>query len=191
MESLASWLNPIDALIAFALLGGIIWGFLHGLVRMVLSLLVLYIATVLAMSFYGQGGRLLGYLSSGAIGGTMSQALAFVLILVLTTSIINFVLSRTYKNTELPGVRQIDQLGGMLLGFLLAAVWIGLSVVALAFVLSSTGGAGSAFRQTLQYYFVSSNLIPIFYHFLPLVLVTLKPWMPQGISPDILSLRFF
>jgi len=191
MESLPSWLNPLDALIVFALLGGVVWGFLRGLVRMVLSLLVLYIATVLAMSFYGQGGRLLSYLSGGAIGGTMSEALAFVLILVLTTSIVNFVLSRTYKNTELPGVRQIDQLGGMIAGFLLVAVWIGLSVVALAFVLSNTAGAGSAFLQTVQHYFVNSSLIPMFYRFLPLVLATLRPWMPQGISPDIFSLRFF
>jgi len=191
MESLPSWINPLDALIVFALLGGIVWGFLRGLVRMVLSLLVLYIATVLAMSFYGQGGRLLRYLSDGAIGQTISLALAFMLILVLTTSIINFVLSRTYKNTELPGVRQIDQLGGMITGSLLVAVWIGLAIVALAFVLSNTAGTGSAFLQTVQYYFVHSNLIPIFYRFLPLVFATLRPWMPQGISPDIFSLRFF
>ena len=191
MESVASWLNPLDALIAFALLGGIVLGFLQGLVRMALGLLVLYIATVLAMTFYAQGGRLIAYLSSGALPRPMNEALAFVFILLLFSLVVNFILSRTYKDTALPGLQQVDQLGGMVLGFVLVSVWIGLAIVALAFVLTTTSGAPSGFRQTLTYYFMNSTLIPIFYRFLPLVYATLRPWMPKGLSPDILSQRFF
>ena len=68
-------------------------------------------------------------------------------------------------NTELPGVRQIDQLGGMLIGFIVISTWIGLAIVALAFVLKATDMAGSGLRDNMLMYFQSSQLIPIFYRF--------------------------
>ena len=190
MESLAPWLNPLDALIVFALLGGIVMGFVQGLVRMALSILVLYVATVLAMTFYVRGGWLIAYLTSGALPRTIDEALAFLLILLLFTLVVNFVLNRTYKDTALPGLRKIDQLGGMVLGFVLVSIWVGLAIVALAFVLTATSEIGSGFWRTLSYYFTRSTLIPIFYRFLPLAYATLRPWMPKGLPPGIFGKRF-
>lgn len=192
MGFLPSWLNPFDFIIALALVAGVALGFIRGLVRMVLSLVVLYIAMVLAMTFYIPLGQWITYLTRGALSQTSSQVLAFVVILILTTSVINFVLHRTYKDTELPGVRQIDQLGGMIVGFILVCTWIGLAIIALAFVLvaTDTTGAGSL-RDNMLFYFRTSFLIPVFYKFLPIVIATLRPWMPKGLSPDIFSLKFF
>jgi hypothetical protein len=96
---------------------------------------------------------------------------------------------RTYRDTELPGIRQIDQLGGMVIGFFLATIWIGFSIVALAFMLGTPVTQDDSLRQNLIAYFQSSNLIPIFYSFLPVALATLRPWMPQGLPPDIFRSR--
>jgi uncharacterized membrane protein required for colicin V production len=192
MEALLSWLNPFDFLIALALLGGIALGFIRGLVRMALSLLVLYIAMVLAMTFYTQVGRWIGFVTTDALPERTLQSLAFVIILILTTAIINFVLHRTYRDTELPGVRQIDQLGGMIVGFLLVSTWIGLAIIALGFVLKTAVAPGTGtIRANMLYFFNTSFLIPIFYHLLPIVLATLRPWMPKGLPPEIFSLQFF
>ncbi len=103
--------------------------------------------------------------------------------------ILNFIVSHTYKDTELPGVRQIDQLGGMVIGFIVISTWIGLAIVALAFVLSATDTASSGLRDNVLMYFHSSRLIPIFYRLLPIVLATLRPWMPKGLPPEIFSFR--
>jgi uncharacterized membrane protein required for colicin V production len=187
--SLPSWLNPLDILIAFTLLAGIAWGFVRGLVRMALNLLILYVATVLAMTFYPTVGSWIGFVFGDYLGESALEVTAFVLILVLTTIILNFIVSRTYKDTELPGVRQIDQLGGMLIGFVVISTWIGLAIVALAFVLSATDTAGSGLRDNVMMFFRSSRLIPIFYRFLPIVLATLRPWMPKGLPPEIFSFR--
>jgi uncharacterized membrane protein required for colicin V production len=189
MGSLPSWLNPFDFIIVLALLGGTALGFIRGLVRMALNLLVLYLAVVLAMTFYDDAGRWIRYASDGAIPEATAEVLAFILILILTTALVNFVLSRTYKDTELPGIRQIDQLGGMLIGFVLTCTWIGLAIIALAFILGATGSTGSGLRYSIVFYFESSNLIPIFYKFLPIIIATLRPWMPKGLPPDILTLR--
>jgi len=182
-----SWLNPFDAIIVFSLLAGIALGFIRGLVRMVLSLLVLYLAVVVAMTFYGTAGQWLTYFAAGAFTRSTGEAVAFAIIVVLAAAILNFALHRTYKDTELPGLRQVDQLGGMVVGFVLASVWVGLALVALAFVLSATDITGGALRQNMIFYFHASALVPIFDRFLPLLIATLQPWMPKGLPPRIFN----
>jgi uncharacterized membrane protein required for colicin V production len=185
------WLNPFDSIIVFALLAGIALGFIRGLVRMVMSLAIVYVATVLAMTFYATIGKWLFYFASGALPRSTSEAVAFAIILVLTASVINFVLHRTYKDTELPGVRQIDQLGGMVVGFVLASTWVGLTLIALAFVLNATDTSAGSLRQNLVFYFHTAMLIPVFNRFLPLIVATLRPWMPKGLPPGIFEIKLF
>jgi len=191
MGTLPAWLNPFDVLIALALIGSVIYGFLRGLVRMLLSLAVLYIAAVLAMAFYELIGERMNYLSGGQLTLTVSQGIAFLLILVLTTLIVNFALSRAFKDTNLPGIRQIDQLGGLVIGFVLFAVWIGLILVGVLYVLNTPGAGSDALRANILGYASTSRLVPIFYQFLPIVLATLRPWIPRGQLPDIFNLRLF
>ena len=187
MGFLPAWLNPFDVLIVFALVGGTALGFVRGLMRMALSLLVLYIAAVLAMTFYERAGRLLTYMFS--LPETISQAMAFLLILILTSALLTFILRRTYRDTALPGLRQVDQLGGMIIGFFLSVIWIGFAVLALAFVLSAPVTGESSLHLSLIGYFNNSNLIPVFYALLPIVLATLRPWMPKGLPPEIFTVR--
>jgi uncharacterized membrane protein required for colicin V production len=184
-------LNPLDVIIILALLAGTAWGFVRGLIRMSMNLVVLYIAAVLAMTFYDEFGAWLKRLSNATLADTSYEAIAFIFILLVTAVVLIFVLNRTYKDTELPGVRQIDQLGGLVIGFLLTAVWIGLALIAIAFTLRVQIEGGEVAVGTVATYFRSSNLIPVFYRFLPVAFTTLKPWMPRGQLPEILTFRLF
>lgn len=186
MANLPAWLNPFDVLIALALLAGVALGFVRGLVRMALSLLVLYVAAVLALTLHRVAGTWIVYIFGLPLN--VSQGMAFILILVLTSVIINFVLRRTYKDTELPGVRQIDQLGGLVVGFLVTCIWIGLVILVVAFLLRTPVSEDATFQTNLIAYFHSSALIPIFYKVLPIALATLRPWLPKGLPPGILDL---
>jgi uncharacterized membrane protein required for colicin V production len=187
MSFLPSWLNPFDFLIALALVGGVALGFVRGLVRMALSLVVLYVAAALAMVFHPRVGMWINSMSGLPLA--VSQGLAFLIILAALAMLLNFLLRRTYRETELPGIRQVDQLGGMVVGFILTVIWIGLCLVILAFMLSTPVTADDTFRLSMVAYFQSSNLIPIFYKFLPIALATLRPWMPKGQPPDIFIFR--
>ena len=109
MSFLPSWLNPFDFVIVLALVGGVALGFVRGLVRMALSLVVLYVAAALAMVFHPQLGRLINQMSGLPLAA--AQALAFLIILAAVSILLNFLLRRTYRETELPGLRQVDQLG--------------------------------------------------------------------------------
>jgi uncharacterized membrane protein required for colicin V production len=186
MGALPGWINPFDFLIVLALLGGAALGFIRGLVRMALSLLVLYVAAVVAMAAHVWLGRWVGYITS--LPKTVSQGIGFLLLLAVTAIVLNFILRKTYRETELPGIRQIDQLGGMIIGFFLATLWIGFSILAIAFIMGTPVDEPSGLRLNLVGYFQSSNLIPVFYAFLPIALATLKPWMPKGL-PDIFVFR--
>jgi uncharacterized membrane protein required for colicin V production len=189
MDFLPAWLNPIDIIIVFALLGGVALGFIRGLIRMALNLLVLYAATVLAMALYIPFGRFIGTIFG--LPEAVNEAIAFLLILLATTIAINFVLHRTYKDTELPGIRQIDQLGGMVIGFFLTCIWIGLGIAVLSFLLDSLDTGTSVLRTNLIYFLRTSVLMPIFNAFLPIAFATLKPWMPKGQLPEIFGLKLF
>jgi len=184
-----SWLNPFDILIAFSLIAGVVWGFTHGLVRMALSLVVLYVAVVLAMSFYVQVGKWIVYLSGGGLAQAAAELIAFLFILILLTTVVNFALGRAFKDTELPAIRQIDQLGGLVIGFVLAAIWIGLMLAGLTFVLNTPGIGSDAFRANMLGYMRSSLLVSIFEDVWPVMMATLKPWLPKGELPAIFSFR--
>ncbi len=187
MGFLPAWINPFDVLIVFTMLAGVALGFVRGLVRMAMSLLVLYVAAVLAITVYLPLGRWVRYLLGLPV--SISHGLSFLLLLVLTSVILNFILRRTYKETELPGVRQVDQLGGLVIGFFLTAVWIGFAILIVAFFLGAPLGSEASFHGSMLAYFRSSILIPIFYRFLPVALATLRPWMPRGLPPDIFTFR--
>jgi uncharacterized membrane protein required for colicin V production len=187
MGILPSWLNPFDVLIVFALALGTAFGFVRGLIRAVISLVVLYVAAVLAMTLHLPAGRYLTYMFG--FPRQVSQGIAFLLILVLVSVLLNFLVRRTYKNTELPGLRQVDQLAGMIIGFFVGCIWIGFGILVVAFVLGAPAVAPTNLRLNILDFFQTSNLIPIFYKFLPIALATLRPWMPQGIPPRLFELR--
>ena len=187
MSFLPSWLNPFDFLIALALVGGVALGFIRGLVRMALSLVVLYVAAALAMVFHPRVGMWINSMSGLPVA--VSEGMAFLLILAVVAILLNFLLRRTYRETELPGLRQVDQLGGMVVGFVLIVIWIGLCLLVLAFMLSTPVTADDSIRLSMVHYFQTSNLIPVFYKFLPIALATLRPWMPKGQLPDLFTFK--
>lgn len=191
MPILPSWLNPFDVLFALALIGGVIYGFLRGLVRMALNLAVLYVAAVLAMTFHVWLGGRISYIAGGRLPEAVTQTIAFLLILILTTVVVNFALSKAFKETNLPGIRHLDQLGGLVIGFVLVAVWIGLILIGILFIIDTPGVGSDEFRANIAAYINQSKLVPMFNRFLPIVVATLRPWMPLGEIPAIFRLRLF
>lgn len=178
-----TWLNPFDVLIVFAVLVGTILGFVRGLVRMLLSLAVLYVAAVLGLTLHRPFSNWIFYIFG--LPESVSLGLAFLLIVIVASTVMNLVLRYTYKDTELPGIRQIDQLGGMIVGFFVTCIWIGFAILVLAFFLTAPDTQPTDLQVSMLNYFRRSALVPIFYDFLNIALVTLRPWMPKGLRPEL------
>jgi len=180
------WVNPFDAFIILGVLVGTVLGFVRGLVRMILTLLVLYVAAALGLTFHRALGNWMIYIFR--FPDSVSLGLAFILIVVVASAIMNFVLRRTYKDTELPGIRQIDQLGGLVIGFFVACVWIGFAILVLTFFFTAPDTQPTGLQQNMIGYFRRSALVPVFYDFLNVALATLRPWMPKGLPPKLFQI---
>ncbi|HYN65196.1 MAG TPA: CvpA family protein [Candidatus Limnocylindrales bacterium] len=168
---LFSRLSPIDLFIVACLAGGVFAGFTQGLIRYALNALVVIIAFVVASQLRGPLFDLLSFWA--AFTPNLRELIIF---LVLFAGLVIggwFIVRATYRRTRLPIIRQLDELGGAVLGLLFAA----LSIVFLMLVLDSfftvagdadvanAGWLGDIYRaldRSVLVEFFRSTLIPTF-----------------------------
>jgi uncharacterized membrane protein required for colicin V production len=140
-----------------------------------MNIAALYIATLLAMQFHLPLGKWMSELTATSLRTT--RAFAFLLILVITDILLSFLARCAYKDTRLPFLGNLDQVGGLLIGFASTCAWISLAIPLLS------GIPWLPFRASLYEAMRASALVPLFDNLLPLILATLRPWLPGGIPP--------
>lgn len=177
-------MNWFDLVLFALLIGGLAVGYSQGLWRQVLGLAAMYLGAIVASQYYfSLGAALQG--SMKTTPGLALHAVAFFIIMFLVMAILNyFALDATKMITRLPSL--IDHLGGMVLG--LAATWILLTVIVSilpVMTISEWPGAEGA-REVISVGVRDSILAHTVQSNLPMVLSSLKPWLPGGI-PNIFS----
>jgi len=166
-----SKLSPIDLFIVLCLAGGVFAGFTQGLIRQVLNALVVVIAFVIASQLRDPMYDLLSFWN--AFTPDLRLLIIF-LVLFIGLVIAGWFLVRTfYRRTRLPIIKQLDELGGAVVGLLFAA----LSIVFLLVVMDSffkgasdtdasasawLGGFYRAMNDSVLVDFFRSTLIPTF-----------------------------
>jgi uncharacterized membrane protein required for colicin V production len=196
--------NALDFLLVFFLLVGALWGLLRGAGKLLIGLFSLYVGLVISLWLYRPLANFFrDLLPAMSVQG--SQALAFVLLLFVLVNGISF-LTRYFatppeerKRTQRGDVEEamvkgsqrfltgpLNQLSGLLLGIVVAVVWISLILAVLQFILGSGfpvgGGAGATFRGQLA----SSALVPWFNYTLALIYSSVSFWIP-GDAPNLFS----
>jgi membrane protein required for colicin V production len=180
--------NPID--ITFFVLGvlALIIGFTQGLLRQVIALAVLYIATILGAQYYPA-------LSSWMIGlaGMVSttrfvNAIAFIIILILIVVVLNILAFDAYRSTKIRVLPLIDYLGGSLLGLTTLVIALSLILPVLEFSIGDPWPPGyELFRAQLREWLHTARLVPYFHLAKDPLLDALKFWLPGGL-PAIFNL---
>ncbi|GAB4543637.1 MAG: hypothetical protein Kow0063_36970 [Anaerolineae bacterium] len=197
-------LNALDFLLIFFLLVGALWGLIRGAGRLLIGLFSLYVGLVVTLLLYRPLANFFrDLLPAMSIQG--SQALAFVALLFVLVNGISFLTRslstppeerRRKQRGELQeavargGQRflagPINQLAGLLLGIVVAVVWISLILAVLQFSLGYGlpvgGGAAATFRRQLE----SSTLVPLFNYVLSLIYLAVSFWIP-GDAPNLFS----
>ena len=194
--------NALDFLLIFFLLIGALWGLLRGAGRLLIGLFSLYVGLVIALWFYRPLGQFFrDLLPAMSVQG--SQALAFVILLFAIVNGISFLTRffatppeerRRKQRSELQetmtkgGQRfltgPLNQLVGLLLGIVVAVIWISLILAVFQYVFRSglpVSGAG-AFRSQLAI----STLVPWFIYALLFIYSAVSFWIP-GDAPNIFS----
>ena len=173
--------NWFDILIIVLLLAGMAIGYSQGLIRQVIGLLVLYVALVLATQFFR-------VLSQGLAGllqlapNTLTNMLAFFALFFLALTIINFLARDAYKATRIRLLPLLDHTTGMVLGVVSMWILISVSISVMLFAVGTQGWLqGESARQLLESGLKNSRLAQLTQSVLPLIVVTIQPWLPSGL----------
>jgi uncharacterized membrane protein required for colicin V production len=124
-------LSPIDLFIVVVLAGGVFAGFTQGLIRYALNIVVVVVAFIVASNLKGPLFEVLSFWE--AFTPDLREQILFLVLFVGLVIGGWFVVRAMYQRTRLPIVRQLDELGGAVLGLLFAA----LSIVFLLVVMDS------------------------------------------------------
>jgi uncharacterized membrane protein required for colicin V production len=195
--------NALDFLLIFFLVVGALWGLVRGAGRLLIGLFSLYVGLVIALWLYRPLAEFFrDLLPAMSVQG--SQALAFVVLLFVFVNAISF-LTRFFatppeerkrkprgqlqetvtKSSQRFVIGPLNQLLGLVLGIVVAVIWVSLILAVLQFLLRSgfaTGSGVSAFRRQLE----TSVLVPWFNYALALFYSAVSFWIP-GDAPNILS----
>jgi uncharacterized membrane protein required for colicin V production len=113
-------LSPIDIFIVLLLAVGVFAGFTQGAIRYALNVVVVVVAFIVASQLLGPLFELLGFWQ-----WSTPELREQVIFLVLFIGLVVggwFMVRAFYRRTRLPIARQMDELGGAVLGLLFAAV---------------------------------------------------------------------
>ena len=126
-----SKLSPIDLFIVACLAAGVFAGFTQGLIRYALNIVVVLVAFVVASQLREPIYDLLSFWNAF----TPDLRLLIIFLVLFVGLVIGgwFIVRAFYRRTRLPIIRQLDELGGAVLGLLFAA----LSIVFLLLVMDS------------------------------------------------------
>ncbi len=177
-------LGPIDLFIVAMLALGVFAGFTQGMIRYALNVVVVVVAFIIA-------GQLRGPFDSVLTGwDVMSpplRAQVVFLVLFVGLSVAGWFLVRAlWRGTRLPIAKQLDELGGAVLGLLFAALSIVLTLVVMDsfFKTAPDAAINAAGPLTAFYRALDSSVLVDFFRtaLIPTIGQLAKPLVPPEIA---------
>lgn len=162
-------LGPIDLFIVGSLALGVFAGFTQGMIRYALNIVVVIVAFIIAGQLRGPLNELLGFWT--AFTPDLRLQIIFLVLFIGLTIGGWFLVRIFWKGTRLPIAKQLDELGGAVLGLVFAALSIVMTLVVMdSFFRTATdaavNGAGpltsiyQTFNNSVLVDFFRSTLIP-------------------------------
>ena len=173
-------LSWVDLAIILVLAVGVFAGFTQGTIVYVLNSLALLVAFVVGAQLKGPILDLLSFWTAFSPEGR--DLLVFVLLFIGLSVAAWFIIWATYKRTRLPIPKQIDEIGGAILGLLYVALFISLHLVVLD---SFFRGGGEAGGWLAGYYDeLNKSLIIGFFRetVVPIAGFVMRPFVPDEIA---------
>jgi uncharacterized membrane protein required for colicin V production len=179
-----SQLSPIDLFIVAILAAGVFAGFTQGIIRYALNAVVVLVAFVIASQLKGPLFDLLG--AWRAFTPSLREQIIFLVLFVGLVIGGWFLVRAMYKRTRLPIARQLDELGGAVLGLLFAALVIVFLLVVMDnfFLTASEGEAAGAGPLKGFYDAMDSSVLVQFFRdvLIPTAGFLARPFVPSDIA---------
>lgn len=173
-------LTWVDLAIILVLAVGVFAGFTQGTIVYVLNTLALLIAFIVAAQLKGPLIDLLGFWTAFAPEG--KDLIVFMILFIGLTVAAWLVIFRVYRRSRLPIPKQLDEIGGAILGLVYVGLFITLQLVILdSFFVEGGEGPGwltdyyNGLSESLIIGFVQDNILPI-------VGFVMRPFLPDEIA---------
>lgn len=173
-------LSWVDLAIILVLAVGVFAGFTQGTIVYLLNSLSLLVAFVVAAQLKGPIHDLLGFWT--ALSAPGRELLIFILLFIGLTIAAWFVIWRAYGRTRLPVAKQLDEVGGAILGLVYVGLFISLHLVVLDSFFRAGGEAGGWLGG--YYEELDSSLIIGFFRetIIPVAGFLMRPFVPEEIA---------
>lgn len=175
-------ISLFDILLFQILLAGMALGMFRGFIRQAVSVAILYFAVVLSAMSYGWFAARIGGMAGNP--NALSGSAAFLMLLALLAGGFEAAVHKTYPRLEWKWLGGLNQLGGMLSGFLWAAVCTTFILMAINFAVN--GGNWGPIEGTRRLLFDAterSALVTIYRNAFPVLAESLSPFFPGGLPP--------
>ncbi|MEP7040502.1 MAG: CvpA family protein [Chloroflexota bacterium] len=177
-------LGPIDLFIVASLAAGVFAGFTGGLIRYALNIVVVIAAFIIAAQLRGPFDAILqGW---NVFGPEMREQLVFLILFVGLTIGGWFIVRVFWKGTRLPIAKQLDELGGAVLGLVFAALSIVMTLVVMdTFFQSAPDAAVNAAGPLKGFYdAMDSSVLVDFFRatLIPTLGQVARPFVPEEIA---------
>lgn len=180
-------MNILDLIMLLGLVIGVLIGFVRGLVQQAMGLITIYISMVVGVWAHRVFGNLFLSLFPALTRGA-ADILGFTTVVIILLNVLSFVVRDLEKNAtwvrKVPAL--INQSGGLILGFVTTAFWLGLAGTALVIVSQAlwvdTEGASQIFLNIVN----RSIMVYVFRYAFWFALFTVYPWIPGGL-PEVFS----
>lgn len=177
-------LGPIDLVIVASLAAGVFAGFTQGMIRYVLNVLVVIAAFIIAAQLRGPLTDVLGFWD--AFTPQLRLQIVFLVLFVLLVIIGWFIVRALWRGTRLPIAKQLDELGGAVVGLLFAALSIVMTLLVMDSFFKSAPDAAVNAAGPLKSVYDSLNgsvLVDFFRTTLiPTVVQLARPFVPSDIA---------
>ena len=177
-------LGPIDLFILVLLALGIFTGFMQGMIRYALNIVVAIAAFIIASQLRDPLVDVLSFWK--AFTPALREQLIFLVLFVVLIVRGWFIVRLFYKRTHLPIVRQLDEIGGAILGLAFAVLSITLTLLVMDsfYKTASDAAADQAGPLTAIYNAMDTSVVVQFFRdtVIPVIGTVIKPFVPSEIA---------
>ncbi|MBI5030552.1 MAG: CvpA family protein [Chloroflexi bacterium] len=179
-------LNWIDLILLFLVIASLAVGFAQGLLRQVIGLAALYVATILATQYYTTLGDFIRAIIFQPTSRFLN-AISFFIIVVVVWMIISWLAFDAYSTTKIRLLPLVDQLGGSILSLVTLVATLSLVLPIITFAVGESWPGNEVTRASIEQGIQTARLVPVFEAIKPLFLSAILPWLPHGL-PSIFNL---
>lgn len=175
-------MNFMDVLLILIFFGILATGFFQGMIRLLVMIAALYLATVLASLYYAPLGEF--FVRQFSTQRYVGQYVAFVLVHAISFTLLAIAGIYTFRYAKLPGrLDYLDRIIGMLLGMVLGGLLVGIIANLLWNLMIMRGGrnidlpifrmVGNSVAGSFVIQYFSNVVLPLTYSYI-------DPFLPDG-----------